>query len=279
MLEELSSGRPRLRSLIFILGAFVFLTASSWWLSTTALNRWQSDHLGWNYSYHILFLLLPFFAVMLDRSRAALYGISLERWRSELRVGLPLAALLVGAPLLADGVFAELTPIESVARRGMANTLLFQLVFVGYAEELLFRGFFQGEFNRTFGRPFSWKGTPFGAGLFLASFLFGVGHLLNPFNPLGGAHSLDWGAFAGTFVLACVLGMVRERMGGLLTVALLHFSLIFFPISFRVGPASGSAMLLTWLVAATVLARTAPTPGPTANPGSPVPLAHTPWVD
>ena len=88
-----------------------------------------------------------------------------------MRIGLPLAALLVGAPILADGLFADLTQIETVARRGMGNTLLFQLVFVGYAEELPFRGFFQGEFNRLFGQPYSWRGTPFGAGLFLASFL------------------------------------------------------------------------------------------------------------
>ena len=264
------SGRARLRSLVLILGVFVLLSASSWWLSTTALNRWQSAHLGWNYSYHLLFLLLPFLLVAQDRSRAALYGIRLEGWKRELRVGLPLATLLVGAPLLADALFADLTQVETIAGRGMANTLLFQLLFVGYAEELLFRGFFQGEFNRLFGRPFSWKGTPFGAGLFLASFLFGVGHLLNPFNPLRGSYALDWGAFAGTFAFACVLGMVRERMGGLLTVALLHFSLIFFPLSFRVGPASGTAMILTWLAAAIVLTRTAPAPGLSPVSGSQV---------
>ena len=57
-------------------------------------------------------------------------------------------------------------------------------------------------------------------------------------------------------------------MGGLLTVALLHFSLILFPICFRVGPASGTAMLLTWLVAAIVLARTPTTLGLPPTTGS-----------
>lgn len=236
-----------------VLGTFLLLTAANWWLSTTALSRWQRTHLEWNYAFHLLFLLVPLGMVGMDRGRAALYGISLEYAGRELRVALPLVALMVGAPLLADALFADLAMKDVIVRRGVLNTLVFQILFVGYGEEMLYRGFFQGELNRLFGRRWRWRGTPFGAGLLLASLLFGIAHLLNPFNPLRGAYGLAWGSFAGTTALACVLGMVRERMGGLLTVALLHFGLIFFPLWFRVGPASGGAMLLAWIVAAVVL--------------------------
>lgn len=250
---------PRLAALLAI---FLLLTAASWWLSTTALNAWQRTHLGWNYSFHLLFLLLPFLAIALDHGRSALYRVTLENAGRELRVAVPLVVLLVGAPLLADGLLADLAVKDEIVRRGIINTLVFQLLFVGYGEELLYRGFFQGELNRLFGQPFRWKGTAWGPGLLVASLLFGAAHLLNPFNPLRGAWGLAWGSFVGTTALACVLGMVRERMGGLLTVALLHFGLIFFPLWFRVGPASGSAMLLAWAVTAVVLARSG-TPGST----------------
>ena len=259
-LEAESARRPPLAPLGAVLAIFLLVTAAGWLLSTTTLNAWQRTHLGWNYSFHLLFLLLPLVVVALDRSRGALYGITLEHATRELKVAVPLAIILVGAPLLADGLFAELALNETIERRGMLNTLLFQLVFVGYGEELLYRGFFQGEMNRLLGRPFQWKGTPWGPGLVVASLLFGVAHLLNPLNPLRGAWGLAWGSFVGTFALACVLGMVRERMGGLLTVALLHFGLIFFPLWFRVGPASGSAMILAWVATAVVLARTRPSP-------------------
>jgi len=256
--EAEPARRPIVLPFLSLLGIFLLFTATSWWLSTTALSRWQRAHLEWNYSFHLLFLLLSFVAVGLDRSRAALYGITLENAIRELRVALPLVVLMVGGPILADTLFADLAIKEQIVRRGMVNTLVFQILFVGYGEEVLYRGFFQGELNRLFGKGWSWKGTPFGPGLLLASLLFGIAHPLNPFNPLRGAYGLAWGSFAGTSILACVLGMVRERMGGLLTVSLLHFGLIFFPLWFPVGPASGTAMLVAWAVAAVVLGRVAP---------------------
>ena len=68
----------------------------------------------------------------------------------------------------------------------IASTVIFQFFFAGFGEEILFRGYMQTKLNEDFGRPWSLKGINFGPGLLIAAALFGVLHLMNPFNPLMG---------------------------------------------------------------------------------------------
>ncbi len=234
---------------------FALVTMFGWWLSTTSINRLLFGEAGWNYAFHTVFILVPVPFLLLDWSRAESYGVTLKHWRSDLQLGVALVALLFVPGLLADFLLGELELAPQVASRGILNTLLFLAVFVAVAEEFLYRGFFQGEFNRVLGRPCTLRRAKFGVGLFVTSLLFGIAHLLNPFNPLRDQYSLDWIGFAATTALALLLGLVRERTGGLIAVSLVHLGVLLFVRLFVVTPYSGSALILAWLVSLGVLLR------------------------
>ncbi len=249
----MDENRSRAGAIWVLLILFILLIAFNWWLSTTSVGRWQATHLRWNYLYHVFFVVIPLLALLFGWSKASAYGLTLRNWRVDLLVGLCLAIPLIALPFVAEGLFGEISVKPGVARYGLINALVFQSLFVAFPEELLFRGFFQGELNRVFGRPYALGAARFGLGLFVAAALFGIAHLLNPFNPLRGSYGLDWVMFGTSAVLGLVLGLVRERTGGLIAVSLLHLGIGLYPKLFVVGPASGSAIIVAWLVAVAVV--------------------------
>jgi membrane protease YdiL (CAAX protease family) len=101
-------------------------------------------------------------------------------------------------------------------------SFLWYLLFLGPGEEFLFRGYIQSRLNAAFGRPFQFWGVSWGWGLVIASILFGIMHILNPFNPFLGKFDLYiwwgvWTAFGGL-----IFGYVREKAMSILPPALLH---------------------------------------------------------
>jgi membrane protease YdiL (CAAX protease family) len=124
-------------------------------------------------------------------------------------------------PLIIETVWGELKLVKN-SLRYVISTVVFQILFSGFGEELLFRGFFQGELNRVFAKKFAFGRTRFGWGMVIAAVLFGLGHLLNPFNPLEGRFGLDVGAFLGTTIVGFGFGLAREHFGGLIAVSLIH---------------------------------------------------------
>jgi membrane protease YdiL (CAAX protease family) len=104
----------------------------------------------------------------------------------------------------------------------IASTIVFQFYFAGFGEEILFRGYFQSRLSQDFGRPWRIKGVAFGPGLLIASALFGVLHMLNPFNPLMGKFEIDllWGI--SSFVGGLLFGFLREKTGTVLSASLGH---------------------------------------------------------
>jgi membrane protease YdiL (CAAX protease family) len=104
----------------------------------------------------------------------------------------------------------------------IASAIAFQFYFAGFGEEILFRGYFQSRLNQDFGRPWKIKGVSFGPGLLIASALFGVLHMLNPFNPLMGKFEIDllWGI--SSFVGGLLFGFLREKTGTVLSASLGH---------------------------------------------------------
>jgi membrane protease YdiL (CAAX protease family) len=104
----------------------------------------------------------------------------------------------------------------------IASTIVFQFYFAGFGEEILFRGYFQSKLNQDFGRPWMIKGVSFGPGLLIAAALFGVLHMLNPFNPLIGKFEIDllWGI--SSFVGGLLFGFLREKTGTVLSASLGH---------------------------------------------------------
>jgi membrane protease YdiL (CAAX protease family) len=104
----------------------------------------------------------------------------------------------------------------------IASTVIFQFVFAGFGEEIMFRGYMQSRLNEGFGYPWSLAGVKFGPGLLITSILFGVLHLLNPFNPLQGQFSLAiWSGISST-VAGFLFGFIREKTGDVLAPSIAH---------------------------------------------------------
>lgn len=93
---------------------------------------------------------------------------------------------------------------------------LFYLIFVGFGEEILFRGYMQSILNASFGRPFRFIGVHWGWGLIITSILFASMHYINPFNP----YQLWWAFW--TFFSGILYGLLREKTGSIVTPALVH---------------------------------------------------------
>ena len=104
----------------------------------------------------------------------------------------------------------------------IASTAIFQFFFAGSGEEIFFRGYIQSRLDEDLGRPWKLRGVSFGPGLLIGSALFGVLHLLNPFNPFKGEFGLAilWGI--DSFFAGLLFGLVREKTGTVLSASLAH---------------------------------------------------------
>lgn len=107
-----------------------------------------------------------------------------------------------------------------------AKTLLFLATMPGLNEEIIYRGFMLGLFNKIFDKKFSLLGTSFGWGAILTSVVFG---LLHGFN-LSENYQLQFDFI--TIILTGIFGfffaMIRERSGSLVFPVLAHSTTDFF---------------------------------------------------
>jgi membrane protease YdiL (CAAX protease family) len=103
---------------------------------------------------------------------------------------------------------------------GLANFVTYA-VFVGVAEEMLWRGYAQSRLNLAFGKPKQFFGVPVGMGWILASVLFGFAHVLNT-NPATGQFGWYWAWGLWTACNGLLLGYVREKTGNILASSILH---------------------------------------------------------
>ena len=130
-----------------------------------------------------------------------------ERWAG-LALLLPPALLLAAQP----GAVAWRLPVR----------LLATFALVAPAEEMLFRGYIQTRLNEAFGRPYRMLEAGWGWGLVLTAILFGVWHLVSPFDPFSGRYELAWTWGLWTAFAGLLLGWARERTGGLVAPWLWH---------------------------------------------------------
>ena len=107
-----------------------------------------------------------------------------------------------------------------------AAGVITMLVFVGLAEEFKYRAYIQHRLNVAFGKPFEILGFQFGWGLILASLIFGLGHVIEPGEPLHWA----WGMW--TTISGLCFGIIREKGGGFLSSAMVHGFIMTFPVLF-----------------------------------------------
>ncbi|MBU1660588.1 MAG: CPBP family intramembrane metalloprotease, partial [Chloroflexi bacterium] len=95
-------------------------------------------------------------------------------------------------------------------------------VFVGFGEEIIFRGYMQSRLNDAFGRPYQFFGIKYGWGIVIASALFGLTHVGLTQSLLTDHVNLHWAWGFWTFFGGLVFGLVREKSESILAPALLH---------------------------------------------------------
>lgn len=169
---------------------------------------------------------------------ATLFFLGWDRWKNTILISILELVFLVGVAwmlrnlptkgkgnsigaylFLAAGLHLTL-PEASV---GMVGTkLVYTFIFVALGEEILFRGYIQSRVNEAFGRPYLFFGVNWGWGVIIGSLLFGIWHILNPFNPFIGQFDLMWQWGLWTFFLGLILGFIREKTGSVVGPTILH---------------------------------------------------------
>jgi membrane protease YdiL (CAAX protease family) len=129
-------------------------------------------------------------------------------------VTIDIKGLLAYVGLLASGLVLVglVQTISPLASRAVAA-----LLFVGFLEEVFFRGYLQTRLNEQFGTPFQLRGVRFGIGLLIAAAVFG---LMHPLSVSG--DSLPWPWALWTATLGLILGFLREKTGGAVAPAIVH---------------------------------------------------------
>ncbi|MFA6242220.1 MAG: type II CAAX endopeptidase family protein [Candidatus Hydrogenedentales bacterium] len=210
----------RTTPVLVALGSFVAIEILVRLIPLTPIAGWQRG-LYWNYASHVLMIAVPVIALLLLRRKPAEYGLAPAWPRRELAVCAMVCPILIAVPILGEALFGNLA-LKHNTVLFVCSTILFQAVFAGFGEELLFRGFIQGELNRAFARRFRLFGVQCGWGLFIAATLFAVAHLLNPFNPFLGRYEFSLVSMLTTGVAGMIFGLVREHFGSILAAALIH---------------------------------------------------------
>ncbi len=94
----------------------------------------------------------------------------------------------------------------------LVNEGLGQLLGVAFPEEAFYRGYLQSALDRAWPPRRRWLGAPLGAGLWVSSALFAVGHLLT--EPVPGRLAV--------FFPSLVFGFLRARTGGIGAALIFH---------------------------------------------------------
>lgn len=252
-----SDDRPRaIMETVFVLSCAV---AAAGIVHNSPLAAWQRAVTMWPFAENATILIVPLLWLFLSRRKFADYGLTAvgvsDQLRATVRCGVPFAAFALfnsfrstsqlGAVLfiMAIGIAAlflfgfllrEKTlpsiaalpclflPFAGDGMQHVAGGVIFYMMFVGPAEEVLFRGVIQSRLNHAFGRPFSFFGARWGWGGIIACVLFGLMHVINEPALFAGYWRPNWWAGPAMFCLALPLAYLRERTGGVLAPAILH---------------------------------------------------------
>jgi membrane protease YdiL (CAAX protease family) len=125
---------------------------------------------------------------------------------SSVRTRLLLTVAFLTIPLIAGAAYGRLT-------LKVFSTILWQLVFGGFGEELFYRGYIQSTVNEEYGRPWSVEGVAFGPGLLVSSALYGLDRALNTVRPLEGVYTVSWSWGFFAFTVGIFYGFIREHTG------------------------------------------------------------------
>jgi membrane protease YdiL (CAAX protease family) len=121
----------------------------------------------------------------------------------------------IGLLIVGVGLCYLLQPVSELITR-----IIIALIFVAFLEEFFFRGYVQARLNEVFGRPYSLFNVNYGAGLILASVIFGL------FHPLTVTNETPWAWALWTTTGGLVFGFLREKSGAVVTPALVHGAIL-----------------------------------------------------
>lgn len=126
---------------------------------------------------------------------------------------------LTGAGLI---LTAGLARAAGTAPGRVGIVFLTYALFVGFGEEILYRGYMQSRLNEVFGKPYRFFGVAYGWGAILTALLFGLTHVGLLRWTLGLSADVTWAWGFWTVFSGLVFGFVREKSGSILAPALLH---------------------------------------------------------
>jgi uncharacterized protein len=119
-------------------------------------------------------------------------------------------------------LFSPLSNMAFVTVGKVLALFLTYAFFVGFGEEIIYRGYIQSRLNEVFSKPYRFFGVAFGWGAILTSLLFGLTHIGILRWLLGYFSEMTWAWGFWTFFSGLVFGFVREKSGSILAPALLH---------------------------------------------------------
>jgi len=128
------------------------------------------------------------------------------------------AGILGMGIILAPGLARAADPTVGKA----LSLFLNYAVFVGFGEEILFRGYTESRLNEVFDRPFKFFGVSFGWSVLVTNLLFGLMHVgvIRWILGINYDVTLAWGCW--TMFSGLVFSFLREKTGSIYVPALLH---------------------------------------------------------
>jgi len=220
----------QLKALAEVTAAEACFLVAAWWMQAA-----RPEGYGW---YSKSFMILLGFLGILAHGRPGSYGLKPRSWRFSAKWTAMTVSLFALAYLVAllgaaiAGMHMSLKPVE------LLEYILWYYVFVGFSEELFFRGYVQSRLNEVFTRryrSFLWVRFEWTQGtLVTAVFLFGLPHLLVWINPFMGVFRVTGVALAvaaSAVFMGLVLGVLREKTGCILLSTALHGSMTFTTFS------------------------------------------------
>lgn len=258
--NAMAVGRAaRALAVLEVVLAFVVALAAVAVVARSPLARWQAEHLGRPFAEYLALGLAALAVMALRRDSWSSWGISGRRLSRQLDDGMRCAAAFalgkaltyplgprqamhsLAEPVLVVGVVAAcawllrprgappmaaalvfVVAMGDVLPARAVSALVFYALFLGPAEEVLFRGYMHSRLNRAFGRPWRLAGAPWGAGALITAGLFTVLHVLNLPVLFAGAWQPLPATAVPTFAWGLALGYLRERTGSLLPPVLAH---------------------------------------------------------
>lgn len=188
-----------------------------------------------NLNYHLRIAAACFIPVFLSSMPFGM-GIQYKTWSGAVLLALVQIGLLLALAFLlrfkpsAPGTVYSFLPLvlatalhpPSAQPVNPISIFLTYALFVGFGEEIMYRGYMQSRLNAVFEKPFTFVGVRFGWGAMITAFLFGLSHVGIVSWVLGQTSGLTWAWGFWTFFGGLVFGYLREKTGSILAPALLH---------------------------------------------------------